>query len=142
MKTQEQIIRELIGETCWRAWRGVGTAVFFEFGEKLADRKGGEARKGTYTIGLSCPWQIFQKNIIVFNDTIDLKELDQKILLFNDLKVTEINFDLGLHEDRILFKNGLEIHNYHNRSDDQWHIVTPDLECIFYKDKTVIGPIE
>jgi|GEM_PF-2849895 len=39
MKTQEQIIRELIGKTCWRAWRGVGTAVFFEFGEKLADRK-------------------------------------------------------------------------------------------------------
>lgn len=142
MNTQEEIITRLVGNNCWRAWRGVGTALFFEFGEKFPDRKGGELRRGTYTIGLSCPWQVYQKGVLLFNDTLDLKELDKKILIFNEAKVTEILFDSDLHEEKIVFSNGFEIHTYHNQPNDQWHILTPKLECVFYRDKTEISALE
>lgn len=142
MKTKEEIITELVGNVCWRAWRGVGTVLYFEFGEQLPDKKGGEPRKGTYTLGLSCPWQVFRGKTLLFNDTFDLKELDEKVLLFNNSRVTEINFEADTHEETICFENGLEIHIYHNGSDDQWHILTPELECVFFKDRVQVGPLE
>lgn len=142
MKTQEKIISELVGNVCWRPWRGVGPVVFLELGEKFPDKKGGELRKGTYTIGLNCHWQVFKNGELLFNDSLDLKELDQKILLFNQAKLTEIIFNRKLHEEIIIFSNGLEIHTYHRNTDDEWHILTPELECVFYRDKTEIGSLE
>lgn len=142
MKTKEEIINQLIGNTCWRAWRGAGPAIFFEFGEKLPDRKGGEPRKGTYSIGFSCPWQVFKDGQVWFNYSSNLNEMDQKIMSFTNTEMTGIKFDSDLHEETLVFSNGLEIKTYHNQADDQWHILTPEVECVFYQDKVEIGPLD
>ena len=49
--------------------------------------------------------------------------------------VTCIRFDPDLHEETLLFSNGLAIRASHNHPADEWYILTPEEECVVGGDR-------
>lgn len=144
MKSTGQILSSVKNQICWRPWRGGRDAIFFEFGDKLPNKPGDkELRRGTYTIGITpCPWQIFKDGELFFNDQTEFKKMDELQKEFENQKLLDIEFDKELHEESIIFSGGLTIRTYHNRPDDEWHILTPDATLVVFKDRIEISPAE
>ena len=68
--------------------------------------------------------------------------MDKHLEEFNDQKLLDIKFDTTLHEESIVFSNALTIQTYHNQPDDEWHIITPEIELVVFKDTVKIEPAE
>lgn len=139
MHTKDQIISNLLGSVCWRAWRGAQSVFYLEFGDKFPDRKGGPLARGTYSVGFSCPWQVLRGEQVVFNSKSEYQVIDDQLALFLNSAITDIRFDPDLHEETLLFSNGLAIRAYHNHPADEWCILTPEEECVVGGRRVGVG---
>jgi hypothetical protein len=121
------IFNQLMGQVCWRAWRGGGSAVFLELGKKLPNKNGTEPQQGEYTISLSSSkWSVLEGEKIIFCDDSDLKLVDQLISKLQQLTLKEITF-LN-NEEVIYFNKNISIKISHPHSIDEWYVLTPSNE--------------
>ncbi len=144
METKEQVLAQVKNQVCWRPWRGGRSAIFFEFGDKLPNKSGDkELRRGSFTVGITaCPWQVFRNGELFFNDQTDFKKMDELQHEFEGQKLVDIEFDNELHEEAIIFSGGLTIRTYHNQPNDEWYILTPNVELVILRDRIEIAPAE
>lgn len=114
---------------CFRVWRGGGSTIFFELGNKKPRKDGLESTQGEYTISSSSAnWLIYQDDKQIVTDVMTLEEIDEQINKINGLILNKIELNEG--NETLQFNNEITVKFVHPQSDSEWYILTPEKEII------------
>jgi hypothetical protein len=108
-----QELEKVRGLRLSKAWRGYGSALFFELGELLtvkSKRKNGtitESERGEYTLMIEWDWRIEKKNSIWFGSSCSQKLIDARLKRLSGAFVNSVQLEGRIPELYVTLSNGM-----------------------------------
>ncbi|MBA3712509.1 MAG: hypothetical protein H0W76_08665 [Pyrinomonadaceae bacterium] len=122
------VTRCVVGMPLSYAWRGYGSAVFFEFGELKPD---GKHLKGEATAMLEWSWRVEKRKSVFFGSFSGDRRITNQLQSLVGREVVDITVDGRLPELVITLSSGVWIHSFTTvEGHPEWTLFLPDGSCL------------
>ncbi len=133
----QTLTRCLLGISVSHAWRGYGSAIFFEFGELNHDRKNNP--KGEASVMLEWSWRIEKKKSVFFGSFSGERKIANGLQSLVGRKIVSVAAEGRLPELVICLSGSVWIHSFTTvEGHPEWTLFLPDGNCLLSR----LGHIE
>jgi hypothetical protein len=125
----QKLTRRLLGLPVSHAWRGFGSAVFFEFGR--LSREGSRQARGEATAMLEWSWRVEKAKSVMFGSFSGERKIARGLLSLVGRKVLDVTAEGRLPEVVIHLSGGAWIHSFTTvEGHPQWTLFLPGNICL------------
>ena len=126
----ERLVSPLVGLPITHAWRGYGSAIFFELGplkRVRRDRRPGHSLKGVATVMLEGNWRIERRQSIEFGADSSDRRITNRLRKTKRLLVESVTLEGRLPELRIGLSEGRWVSSFMTfEGQPRWVLFLPD----------------
>lgn len=135
--TAQEVLARMAGEACWRAERGHGTFLTFDFGQRV---HGPHRDRGTWHLWVYAgDWRLRGPDGVLATDQDELPVIDRAIARFEGARLARVTLNSASLDTTFDFEQGVRLDITSNsdaetRDADWWLLFTPDERVL------VVGP--
>jgi len=123
---ENNLLNTVVGPPCQKAWDGLWPSIFFEFGNKVTQKKYEHDSDWEYSLGMDvCPWLVIQDEKVVLSSD-DVPEKAAAVFeIFKNKVLNEIEINTEEKFVVFTFSEGLILETSHVNEDDEFYLLTP-----------------